>query len=80
MNLTKVNNYAFRVVCAIVCLFLFSGAWGMYENQLYIKALIGIITSLTIIWLALRQASIKYWGLMVFLLLFAMYLVGAVKN
>nr|WP_067059710.1 hypothetical protein [Mucilaginibacter sp. L294] len=79
MNLTKVNNIAFKIVGGLICAFLFIGALGMLDKHLYLKSGIGIISGVITGMLLSRPASIKSWIQVIVLLFVTMMIVGIIK-
>jgi hypothetical protein len=80
MTPDKLNTIAFRIVCIIICAFLIIGGVGACINHQYMKGGVGFLVTPIIIFIGLKPASIKTWGLMIAVFAVTMYFVGAIGN
>jgi chromate transport protein ChrA len=80
MNLAKLNTIAYRLVAVVICLFLAIGSWGIYENHFYNRAYVGMVAAVIIAVCAFQAPSVKWWVIMVSVLVFAMFLVGVIGS
>lgn len=80
MNPDKLNTLAFRVVGVIICVFLLIGGVGACINHQYMKGVVGFLALPIIIFIGLKPASLKTWGLMVLVFIVTMLFVGTIGN
>jgi hypothetical protein len=80
MNADKLNLLAFRIVGVLICVFLLVGGVGACINHQYMKGVVGFLAMPVIIFIGLKPASLKTWGLMLLVFVVTMYFVGAIGN
>jgi hypothetical protein len=80
MNPDKLNLLAFRIVGIIICVFLLIGGVGACINHQYMKGAVGFLALPVIIFIGLKPASLKTWGLMVLVFVVTMLFVGTIGN
>jgi hypothetical protein len=79
MNLSKVNNIAFKIVGGLICAFLVLGGLGMLDQGRYVKSGIGIVSAVIIGILITRRVSVRSWIQVIVLLLVTMMIIGILK-
>jgi len=79
MNLSNVNNIAFKIVGGLICAFLVLGGLGMLDHGRYVKCGIGIVSAVIIGILITRRVSVRSWIQMIVLLLVTMMIIGFLK-
>ena len=80
MNLSKLNTIAYRFVAVVICLFLAVGSWAIYENHFYNRAYVGMVAAVIIAVCAFQTPSVKWWIIIIGVLVFAMFLVGVISS
>jgi len=80
MNADKLNLFAFRIVSVLICVFLLIGGVGACINHQYMKGVVGFLALPLIIFIGLKPASLKTWGLMALVFVVTMFFVGAIGN
>jgi hypothetical protein len=80
MNRTRINNISFRILGIAIIFFLIVGSAGILLQHLYIQGSIGMLAAIVIIRTLFQPASIRTWGLMIGVLVFAMFLVGVINS
>ena len=80
MNLSKLNAITYRLVAVVICLFLAIGSWGIYDNHFYNRAYVGMVAAVIIAVCAFQKPLIKWWVIMLGVLIIAMFLVGVISS
>ena len=80
MNTDKLNLLGFRIVGVLICVFLLIGGVGACINHQYMKGIVGFLALPIIIFIGLKPASLKTWGLMLLVFVVTMLFVGTIGN
>ncbi len=80
MNTDKLNLFAFRIAGILICVFLLIGGVGACINHQYLKGVVGFLALPILIFIGLKPASLKTWGLMVLVFIVTMLFVGTIGN
>jgi hypothetical protein len=80
MNPDKINTITFKIAFILICVFLVVGGIGACINHQYLKGGVGFIVTPIIIFIGLKPASLKMWGILICVFAVTMYFVGVIGN
>lgn len=79
MSSSKINTYAFKTTCILICVFMLLASAGMFLQDRQQKGVIALVTACIVAIIAFRRPLAIWWITAIIVLLASAFIVGAIK-